>query len=180
VNLVAAKIGGNLDCEDAQFFSKDAASALDADSAKIDGSVFLRRGSEVEGKVSFYSAYVGRAFQWFGVKSPEKVVVLDLRLMKVVTLLNQDSWPKQDHLNLDGLVYDQIAYEAHPNAQVQLDWLKLQPRGFRSQPFEQLAAVLRKMGLEEDAREVMIAKSNEHRRYLPAPKSRRPWDGVLG
>jgi hypothetical protein len=34
------------------------------------------------------------------------------------------------------------------------------------------------MGLEEDARKVMIAKNEEHRRHLCAPTGRRPWDWI--
>jgi hypothetical protein len=63
---------------------------------------------------------------------------------------------------------------------VQLNWLKLQPPDhFLSQPFEQLAAVFRKMGLEDDARKVMIAKNKDHAAHL----NWRPawlWYGFFG
>jgi hypothetical protein len=89
-----------------------------------------------------------------------------------VTLVNnqngsKDGWPERELLWVDGLVYDRIADTARPNADFQLRWIRLQPHDhFRSQPYEQLASVLRTMGLEEDAREVMIAKNQEHARYV--------------
>jgi len=89
----------------------------------------LNKGFRAVGRINFTGAYVGRAFQWAGVGSPENVV-LDLRLMKVGTLLNhRNSWPAQGHLDIDGFVYDQIDNEAHPTAKVQLGWWLFR-RGF--------------------------------------------------
>lgn len=180
VTLVGAKIDGYLDCDGGQFISKGETPALNAESAKIDGGVYCRAGFAAEGEVKFLAAYVGRDFQWSDVKSPEKST-LDLRYSKVGTLLNsENSWPTQGRLRVDGFVYDQFDDGVLPDAKVQLGWLQLQPQGrFVSQPFEQLAAVLRRMGLEEDARIVMIAKNEEHARYLHW----RPewlWYGLLG
>jgi hypothetical protein len=180
VNLVAAKIDGDLDCHGGQFISKGKKPALDAYNARIDGSVYFREQSVGEGEIRFLSAYVGRNFQWSEVKFPEKAV-LDLRRARVGTLLNRrDSWPTQGKLRLDGSIYDQIDDSASPNAHVQLEWLGLQPRDrFLSQPFEQLAGVLRKMGLEEDARKVMIAKNENQAAHLHW----RPqwlWYGLFG
>jgi len=63
--------------------------------------------------------------------------------------------------------YDQIDDMASPNAEAQLGWLDRQPRDrFLSQPYEQLAAVFGKMGLEEDKLKVMIAKNKEHAAHL--------------
>jgi sRNA-binding regulator protein Hfq len=166
VDFRTAKIDGNLECNSGQFVGNDNVPALNADAAEVKGSVFLRNGFKAEGGVIFFGAYVGRAFQWFEVKSPEKAI-LDLRLIKIGTLLNRDSWPIQGNLRVDGSIYDQIDDSAPPSALVQLGWLGQQPRDrFRSQPFEQLFGVLRKMGLEEDARIVMIAKNQEHARYV--------------
>jgi hypothetical protein len=118
-------------------------------------------------------AYVGYHFQWRDVDSPESAI-LDLRFTKVGTLWNdQKSRLAAGKLRVDGFVYDQIDDEAPPNAEAQLGWLNRQPKEpkgqFLSQPYEQLAAVLGKMGLEEDARKVMIAKNEEHGRHLLTP-----------
>jgi hypothetical protein len=167
VNMKGATIGGDLSCVDGRFIGSAYGLALDADSAKIVGHVFLSGGFEAEVVVRFTDVQVGRIFQWKGVKSPEKAF-LDLRGSKVGTFWNdQKSSPASGHLYMDGCVYDQIDDEAPPNAKSQLGWLGRQPPDrFRSQPYEQLATVLRKMGLDEDARQVMIAKNEEHGRYL--------------
>jgi hypothetical protein len=174
VNLGGVKIYGDLGCEGGYFVGHDMVPALNASSCKIEGNVFLRQGFEADGRVIFFGGYVGRKFQLSDVKSPEKMF-LDLQEAKVGTLLySRDSWPIRGRLFVDGLAYDQIDYPT----EVQLDWLRLQD-GFFPQPFEQLAALLRRKGSEEEARKVMIAKNEEHARYVKW----RPewlWYGVFG
>jgi hypothetical protein len=185
VNLVGAKIGGDLACAGGELIGNDKAPALNANSAKIDGAVVFREGFAAEGTVSFVAAYATRGFQWTDAEwtdaeSKDKAF-LDLRYFKAGILLNsENSWPNQDRLRLDGFVYDQFDDRALPNATVQLGWLHRQPRGkFLSQPYEQLAAVLGRMGLEEDQRKVLIAKNEDHREHLPAPMGRqRFWDWI--
>jgi hypothetical protein len=137
-------------------------SALNADWTTIGGAVHFD-GAVVEGKASFTFASIAGDFLW-GVDIP-KGVVLDLRNSKVGRLLNDESsWPANDNLQIDGFVYDQIAGKT-PSAETQLRWLSLQLKEhFLPQPYEQLATVLAKMGLEEEGRKVMIAKNKEHGR----------------
>jgi hypothetical protein len=180
VNLVIAKIAGNLECDGGYFVGNERVPALNADGAKIDGSVYLRKGFKAEGRIVFFNTNVGSNFQLRDVQSPEGATI-SLRYAKVGTLLNdKNSWPREPNLEVDGFSYDQIGDRAFPNAKVQLGWLQRQPRDkFLPQPYEQLAAVLGKMGLEEDAKKVMIAKNEEHRRHLRAPMGRqRFWDWV--
>ena len=181
VDLTGARIDGNLECDGGQFIGNDKVPALKANSTEVKGSVFLRYGFKAEGEVSFLIARIDRNFECYGSRFIGKgeVPALDLRRTKVGTLLNsEDSWPTQGNLRVDGFVYDEIA--ASPSAKVQLSWLQLQRRDrFLSQPFEQLAAVFRKMGLDEDARAVMIAKNEEHAHYVQW----RPewlWYGLFG
>jgi len=180
VNFVGATIGGHFECDGGQFDFKGNAPALDANGVKVEGSVSLRTGFKAEGAVNFVGAYVGRYFQWYGIQSPENSI-LDLRFARVGTLLNeQASRLTAGKLRVDGFVYDQIDDDASPNAEAQLSWLDRQPRNrFLSQPYEQLAAVLGKMGLEEDERKVMIAKNKNkaaHLHWRPAWL----WYGLLG
>jgi hypothetical protein len=173
VRVRNAKIGKNLECTGGSFQNKD--EALDASKAKIEGSVFLRDGMVAEGKLSFRHARVVRELTLSDVKSLENVI-FDLRFASVGTLFNKrNSWPPDKMLFLNGFVFDQIDDQAAPNAEVQLDWINRQPRNeFSSQPFEQLAAVFEKMGLQEDARKVMIAKNKEHGRHLRPPRDWSP------
>jgi hypothetical protein len=182
VNLIAAAIGSNLQCDGGQFVSEG--DAINANGAKIDGNVVFQ-DVVVEGNVIFTYGYVANKFQWRSVNLREGMI-LDLRFTKVGTIWidDQHSWPIREKLRIDGFVYDQL-HDPYPATKVQLrkvqlDWLMRQPQGrFLSQPFEQLAGVLRKMGLEEDARAVMIAKNQEHARDVQW----RPewlWYGLFG
>jgi hypothetical protein len=177
VGLVGATIGGQLNCTGGQFISKGETPALRASHTKID-SVQFWGVRAAEGEVSFDYATVTHDFQWWNVDSPKKAI-LDLRFAKVGRLLNhQNSWPDEGNLFLGGFVYDQIDDHASPNADVQISWLRLQPEEaeFLSQPYEQLAAVFRERGLEEDVRQVMIEKNKEHGRHLQVPIwDWRPW-----
>jgi hypothetical protein len=180
VNLVGAEINGHLICDGGQLVSTYKKPALDASSARIDGRVSLGSGTIVEGEVRLVDAKVGRSFQWRGIKSPEQSI-LDLRFGKVGTLrIDQNSLPMAGKLRVDGLVYDQIDDKAPPSAKAQLGWLGRQPQDrFLSQPYEQLAAVLGEMGLEEEARKVMIAKNKNqaaHLHWRPAWL----WYGLFG
>lgn len=170
VHLSAATIEGNLDCECGQFISKG--DAINANSAKINGDVIFRH-VVVEGDVIFTYGYVANKFEWRRVKLSEKAK-LDLRFTRVGTLWNddQDSWPTRGKLLVGGFVYDQV-HDPTPATkaqlrEVQLGWLQRQPQDrFLSQPFEQLAAVLRKMGHDEDAKLVMIAKNDSEAKHTP-------------
>ena len=178
--FISATIGGDLVFDSGQLVSTEKGVALDANNAKIQGNVFLRGNSVAEGEVSFKGASVGRSFLWRGIKSPEKAI-LDLRFATVRMLRNdQNSRPRAGNLRVDGFIYDQIDDEAPPNAEAQLGWLNRQPGDrFLSQPYEQLAAALAKMGLEEDARKVMIAKNKNQAKHL----HRSPawlWYGLFG
>jgi sRNA-binding regulator protein Hfq len=178
VSFARATIGGNLECENSQLVG-EYTYALEAENAKISGNVIIDAGSVADGEVAFLLANVAGEFRWGDRTSSEKAK-LNLRLTKVGKLSNdQGSWPKPGNLEADGFVYDQIDDAAHPNAKVQLGWISRQPGDrFRSQPYEQLAAVLRKMGLDDDARQVMITKNDEHGRYLQSPiwDWHRPWN----
>jgi hypothetical protein len=64
---------------------------------------------------------------------------------------------------MSGLVFNELAEAAAPLANAELTSIQLQPSGrFTTQPCDQLAAVFRSMGLQDEATKVMIAKNNEH------------------
>ena len=163
VRLPGATIASNLECSGGQFNNAKADSfALQADGIKINGSILLRDGFEVNGKLSFISAYVAKHFQWLNVQMPEKII-LDLRSAKVGTFWDEEkSWPKIGNLFLNGFVYDEIQHSAPTDAKSRINWLKRQPASqFLPQPYEQLAGVLRKMGHENEANKVMIEKNDD-------------------
>ena len=146
VGLLGAKIGGNLDCHGGTFENagKD---ALSADGASVHGTLFLKDGFRAQGVVRLVMARAG--------------VLNDAKA----------SWPAPGCLDLRGFVYDNLG--SPDDAKSRLEWIQRQyPKDkkkwkgeFRPQPYEQLAAVLRRMGHESDAKKVIIAKHQASRKY---------------
>ena len=92
---------------------------------------------------------------------------LDLTDAKVGSLVDEEaSWPEKGGLILDGFVHDRI-YAGPTDTKVPIDaktrlrWLGLQPDGYLPQPYEQLIAVLRQTGHEDQVAEVAIAKQKD-------------------
>jgi hypothetical protein len=165
VDLLNAVLGGNLECSRGQF--KNAPEwAINATSAHIQDNVLLDDYFEAEGQVCFQNSEIGQILQVINAVWG-KSASFDLRSAKVKTLLNdRTGWPRQDRLLLHGFTYDLLHAEAGLNARTQIDWIQRQARDqFFSQPYEQAAAVLRNMGLQEEAIKVMIAKNEDHGRY---------------
>ena len=70
--------------------------------------------------------------------------------------------PSLSDISIDGLVYDHIDGLSSTNSANPLRWIGLQTHNrFLPQPYEQLYSLLRKMGFQEDAVKVMIAKNDE-------------------
>jgi len=180
VRLLGAEIGGDLDCMKGEFVNPGG-DALSAHRIKVEGSMFLRGGFKAEGKVVFVGAKVSGHFVWSGVDSPEKVTV-DLRSARIGTLLDgEESWPDSGKLFLHGLIYDGVDDRAPKDAGRRIGWLRRQPsKPFRPQPYEQLAAVLRKEGRREDAKKILIAKEEDRRRFTEISLLGKLWHGVLG
>jgi hypothetical protein len=83
---------------------------------------------------------------------------------------------------LDGFVYDMLYEQGQVSGRRRLDWLTRDPEGYSPRPYEQLAAVYRRAGRDQDARTVAIAKERARRRTLgPAEQV---WsvllDGLVG
>jgi hypothetical protein len=180
VDLRFATIGEHLLCYGSHLIGTTKMPALNASDAKIDGSTYFN-GIRAEGEMCFEYAYIARNFQWKDVKSPA-TAILNLKSAKVGTLFNaQESWPSNRNLIIRDFVYDQIDDRASPNADVQLRWLHLQPQEtFSSQPYEQLAKVLKSSGYESEATEVLIAKQVDLRRYGDLWWWAKLWNRVLG
>ncbi|WP_380282082.1 oxidoreductase [Kitasatospora purpeofusca] len=117
---------------------------------------------------------------------------VDLQDAQTVVLHdNARSWPADTRL--DGFTYTSLqASTAAPEPVAhRLAWLAALP-GYSPQPYEQLAAWYRKIGHDDDARRVLLAKQRRRRRTLGAPGrlwgrlldaavgyGYRPWQAVL-
>ncbi|MET9306736.1 oxidoreductase [Streptomyces cellulosae] len=83
-----------------------------------------------------------------------------------------DSWPAD--LRLAETAYDALA--APLTAADRLRWLRRGTGGYLPQPYEQLAASYRRLGHEDEARTVLLAKQRQRRAALPL--HRRLWGHV--
>jgi hypothetical protein len=178
VRLAGAQIGGSLDCERGTFVNP-AGKALDADRINVRGSVILREGFHAEGEVRLNDAEVGADLEcidstftkldarsatvrgdfWcWGLKIAHHAT-LDLTNTSVGSMGDdEESWPAQGNLFLDGFVYDRITY-GPTEAKARLRWLARQYPAkwptpeypFAPQPYRQLAKVLRERGDDDGA-----------------------------
>jgi hypothetical protein len=175
VRLARAHIGG-LDCTGAKF-SNSGGRALNAEKLIVDGDMFCRDGFSATGEVNLLGAHIGGWLSCTGgrfsnpdgsaltlhraaVSGPlfmESAVlqgVLDLTAAETSSYHdNMASWPEK--LRLDGFVYDAIEGASTTE---RLEWLRRNETGYSPQIYEQLAAVYRSTGHEENARRVLIAK----------------------
>jgi hypothetical protein len=103
---------------------------------------------------------------------------------------DQESWANVSSLILDGATYESFSGDlSGRDAKWWIGWLAKQPdphrtSDFKPQPYEQLAKVLRSMGHETEAKEILIEKRKLQRQvrwkypeHYPRPKAiwRKPF-----
>ncbi|HET8661511.1 MAG TPA: hypothetical protein VFM55_21255 [Micromonosporaceae bacterium] len=103
----------------------------------------------------------------------------DLRYARVGLLRDDPAvWPAV--ILLQGLTVDTV--EGRATLRQRLEWLRRDPDGYLPQPYEQLAALYRRHGQEDQARTVLLAGQRHRRHSQPLPV--RAWgyvqDVVLG
>ncbi|HEX6686557.1 MAG TPA: pentapeptide repeat-containing protein [Candidatus Limnocylindrales bacterium] len=134
-------------------------------------------GAKIGGALCFNRAVVGTLKCWrteapelaLGWAEPPKGLV-DLRFARVGVLRDDPAvWPEK--LRLDGLTYE--ALEPIIAVRERLRLLARDPDGYRPQPYEQLAAVSRRLGHDDEARSVLMAK--QRRRTASAGGLTRWW-----
>lgn len=212
VSLAGARIGGQLDAENGRFEAVNGI-ALNAQDARIEGAVYLRRGFDATGLVSLSGAQIGgrlscrgarfanddgfaltangmrvsERLTWAGATVAEGAV--DLSSTHVGDLVDTlESWPQGvDRLNLDGFTYTRIS-ASFTDARRRLDWLArgtLWNGEFAPQPYGHLASVLRDMGHDAEAREVLVEQRRligvheRHRAMADGSAWTRAWVAVL-
>lgn len=145
VRMVGASMVGAFDA-DGGCFDNPGATALSLEAAQIGGGLFLRsRGRVADGPMFRGRLELGGARAGVLVDAPQ-------------------DWPAPGELILDGFVFDRIDGEAAPkDAGRRRDWLMRQipehlGTDFRTQPWEQLAKVLRMAGKPLEARRIGVAR----------------------
>lgn len=193
VDLNSTKIGGQLTCTGGQIEVTEG-NALNAQSAQIAGEVFLSANFSAIGRVNLGGAKIGgqltcrhgtfhavddlaldlqgtRAADFFWENVTEISGELDLNGAHFDALVDDpESWAKVTDLSLISLTYTHIPNPG--DTAKRLDWLGKghEMNGeFSPQPYTQLAKVLREMGHDRDARQVLLAKEE---RLAQAEKQR--------
>lgn len=155
VRLVRAHLRGQLHMGGATVFC-ETGSALVADGMVVDDHVFLDRGFTVLGIPGAEDIRLanGRIRGYLGVSEPS---------------VSQAIW------DVDGLVYEGYRGVGFDN------WLELLKNGtpeYRSQPYQQLAAVARTAGHDGESRRALIAQRNDQLKRGGLPLSSRAWARV--
>ncbi|WP_448601274.1 hypothetical protein [Thermoflexus hugenholtzii] len=189
VRLEGAHIKGQLCCTGARLENPNG-DALSADGMTVEESVFLDEGFHATREVRLVEARIGGSLRCTGARlenpngnalsaersTVERIVSLDglelngglnfqyARFRVIVD--DENSWPQRGQLRIDGLEYEGFAGDRTPkDARRRLEWLRRQLPDFRPQPYDQLAQVFLRMGLEAEAVEVLIAKQEDLIRY---------------
>jgi hypothetical protein len=188
--LIGAKVSGGVMLEGASFENPDGvALCLDeletnrlrcADGFRTEGQLLLR-GTQVSGEVSFYGARLharDRAVRARGLVAGELILMpaevsglVDLSRAHLGALRDAaDRWPEA--MRLDGLTYEHLLPMGPPiGVHERCRWLGHDAQSYRPQPYEQLAGYYRRLGHDDDARRVLLAKERHRRRTLtPLPR----------
>lgn len=193
VQLGGAQVGREIDCSDASF-KNPGGRALSAEGIEVKGDVsFTGEKFSAEGEVglsgaqiggdlecergsfsslNLYAAIVKKIFSWYSMQNARSTH-LDLRNASV-GLIHDDnvSWPEKGNLLLDGLVYERIT-GGPTGAEERLNWLDRQSE-FKPQPYRQLAKVLRELGDDDGAKQVLFelekrVHADDRKRIAHAP-----------
>lgn len=184
VKINYSTIGGNLKCPKAEFINnkerkgKQESSDCDgkryafrANGLKVVGCVEFKDGFYADGIVSLKNADIGMSFIWNKITDPAKAGLFLDSTKAGVLEDDMESWPAKNNLQINDFEYKFLMELSTEGLKSRREkWLKL-PRDFRTQPYEHLAAVLKRSGYEEEAKKVLIEK-NKAQTSLPA---RWPW-----
>jgi hypothetical protein len=136
--MLGVRVGGRLRFDGAHL-ANPGGNALTADQMVVTEGMYCQDGFQAEGGISLYRTSIG--------------VLCD----------DPGSWPRR--LVLDGFTYEGL-YPYLPAGR-RLTWLRRMD-DYRAQPYEQLAAYYRRLGHDEQARRVLLAR-------MRARTSERPW-----
>ena len=174
ISLISARLSGSLEVmptrlagneEDADQDDDDEEEvSLDASNAQITGALHWLPAEQVRGQVNLEGAAAGELKDdWTSCNG-----------------WKNGHWPCGGRLNLDGFTYVSLGGYERTSADQRLTWIRSQYRrsdtswqGFATQPYEQLAAVYRHAGQDDQARKVAIARRADLRKYGNLNRYRR-------
>ncbi len=199
VDLGTARIERGLDICNSKFAGK-----LNMNGIKVGGDLCMRNGAEFADEVNIVSSliefnliisncafnsldlagtYIGGEFTLgSGIRWVMKDSVLTLRNTEVGALRDLvDAWPP--NLELGGFKYSRLGgfdgNETYSMAYRDIGWLKQEwlekQRTYSPQPYEQLADVVKKMGLLDQANEILFAKKEREQKQAWDLQQWRSW-----
>lgn len=187
VRIAGTTIGSRLVMSRAELRGAAEGTALNAYGIQVAGDVELDHvtatgrlvlsGAQIAGRLDLVGSSAARhtpdetalSMRRTGVREADLRVTrlhgaLDLRYSTLGVLYDDAaSWPSRVHL--DGAVYEQL--DTPLAAAERLPWLRRGDGAYVPQPYEQLAAEYRRLGHEDDARRVLLAKQRARRARLP-------------
>jgi hypothetical protein len=185
--LRGATVRGSVFFEGATLSNRDGY-ALAADGLTVGQTMQCSQGFAAEGTLRLRGARIGGtlSFDHAVLRAPRtalqlgKAVVAELILTPAepiegavsfrsarIEVMSDDpaTWPPE--LRISGLVYDHIRSErTTQQVSERLDWISRDPAGYLPQPYEQLATWFRRIGHDDDARRVLLAKQRHRRSTL--------------
>jgi hypothetical protein len=186
LRFVGAQVPGGLELAGARII-RPGGVALCADNASISALDFSQ-GFAAEGRIELPGARISDLLTFAGADLGKTTAIVchrtqagdfdftparppagpvDLRGAQVTTLHDSArSWPRE--VRLEGFGYGSLASDrtaGREDTDVRIAWLARTP-GYAPQPYEQLAAVYRGVGHDDEARRVLLAKQRRRRRTL--------------
>ena len=162
VSLRAAHIGGQLSAAGATI-SNESGPAVDAGQARIDGFLILSDGF----------AATGTGDSGVVVLTDSQVGLLALDPSGISGNSGEPGW-----IDVDGLVYQGLPI--WPTVQEWLDVVGSRTPAYAAQPYQQLAAVCRSAGHDQDVRKILIAQRRDQRKRAPGSRRERVWSMIIG
>ncbi|WP_248963411.1 hypothetical protein [Sphaerisporangium perillae] len=140
-----------------------------------EGTVRLR-GARVTGVLSFDEATLsahGPALHLSHMQVDELILLpsavqgeINLGYSRVGVLLDRpDAYP--EHVRLNGFTFESL--RGYTSLADRLSWVSRDPDGYRPLPYEHLAAWYRRIGHDQDARRVLLAKQRARRSTMRLP-----------
>ncbi len=205
LSIFRASIGGDFDCSGADFTGSGVTDTISAQESTIGGDASFVQNFTTDGVLYFRLARIGRSLSfnharfigngdtgldaertmvagplyWVDIAHTPKTK-LDLENAGVASLFDdRQSWPAPGNLDLDGFTYSEFGGDSPADSVERLEWLVLQPPGYRPQPYVQLAKALKNSGRTEGETEVLIAQRIAQRRSGHLSMAERAWNLLL-
>jgi hypothetical protein len=157
INFISSQIGNILDCTNGKFINEEGLS-LNCFQMTVGGSVFLNDGFINVGTINFYYVQIKYLLSFLNLNKGCNLSLLSVKVNEL-QLIEKEEFGQ---LYLDGLEYNHIS-GINLDSKIFLQWLGKMPE-FKPQPYKQLAKVLRNMGHNEDANNIMIKYNDELRK----------------